>query len=83
MITVRGHELKVSIEKSQRQRTTLSNIHRPAAFLRKSGVTSESDLLCHKSSKILSAMTKTWEKLPRVPTSGYGTPRNVLNVGCH
>ena len=39
MITVRGHELKVSIEKSQRQRTTLSNMHRAAAFLRKLGET--------------------------------------------
>ena len=58
MITVRGHGLKVSIEKSQRQRTTLSNMHRAAAFLRKSGVSSESYLLCHESSKILSAMTK-------------------------
>ena len=58
MITVRGHDLKVSIEKSQRQRTTLSNMHRAAAFLRKSGVSLESYLLCHKSSKILSATTK-------------------------
>ena len=58
MITVRGHDLKVSIEKSQRQRTTLSNMHRAAAFLRKSGVSPESYLLCHKSSKILSATTK-------------------------
>ena len=58
MITVRGHELKVSIEKSQRQRTTLSNMHRAAAFLRKSGVSSESYLLSHKSSRILSTMTK-------------------------
>ena len=58
MITVRGHGLKVSIEKSQRQRTTLSNMHRAAAFLRKSGVSSESYILCHKSSRILSTMTK-------------------------
>ena len=54
MITVRGENLKVSIEKSQRQKTTLSNMHRAAAFLKKSGVCSESYLLCHKSAKILS-----------------------------
>ena len=58
MITVRGNGLKVSIEKSQRQRTTLSNMHRAAAFLRKSGVSSESYILCHKSSRILSTVTK-------------------------
>ena len=57
-ITVRGHELKVSIEKSQRQKTTLSNMHIAASFLKKSGVSPESDLLCHKSSRILSTMTK-------------------------
>ena len=58
MITVRDPDLKVSIEKSQRQRTTRSNMHRAAAFLRKSGVSSDSYILCHKSSRILSAMTK-------------------------
>ena len=58
MITVRGENLKVSIEKSQRQKTTLSNMHRAAAFLKKSGVCSESYLLWHKIAKILSTMTK-------------------------
>ena len=58
MISVRGHELKVSIELSPRKKITSSNMHRAAAFLKKSGVSPESYLLCHKSSRILSTMTK-------------------------
>ena len=58
MITVRGHELKVSIELSPRKKITSTNMHRAAAFLKKSGVSPESYLLCHKSSRILSTMTK-------------------------
>ena len=58
MITVRGHELKVSIEQSPRKKITSSNMHRAAAFLKKSVVSPESYLLCHKSSWILSTMTK-------------------------
>ena len=46
MITVRGHELKVSIEQSPRKKITSSNMHRAAAFLKKSGVSPESYLLC-------------------------------------
>ena len=40
------------------RRSPRQNMHRAAAFLKKSGVIPESYLLCHKSSRILSTMTK-------------------------
>ena len=58
MISVRGHELKVSIELSPRRKITLTNMFRADAFLKKSGVNPESSLVCHKSRRILSTMTK-------------------------
>ena len=57
MINVRGHSLKVSIELSPRRKITLSNMFRAESFLKKSGVNSESLLLCPKSCKILSTVT--------------------------
>ena len=85
MITVRGHELKVSIEKSQRQKTTSSNMHRAAAFLK----------IIWSEPRVLSTVPQEFQdsehddkrglgvKLPRAPTSGFGMRRNVWNVGCH
>ena len=57
MISVRGHELKVSIELSPRRRTTLTNMFRADTFLKKNGVNPESYLLCPKSCRILSTVT--------------------------
>ena len=56
MISVRGHELKVSIELSRRRRTTLTNMFRADTFLKKNGVNLESYLLCPKSCRILSTV---------------------------
>ena len=58
MISVRGHELKVSIGLSPRKKVTMTNMFRADSFLKKSGVNPESHLLCRKSSRILSTMTK-------------------------
>ena len=57
MISVRGHELQVSIELSPRRRTTLTNMFRADTFLKKNGVNPESYLLCPKSCRILSTVT--------------------------
>ena len=57
MISVRGHELKVSIELSPRRRTTLTNMFRADTFLKEIGVNPKSYLLCPKSCRILSTVT--------------------------
>ena len=63
-IDVRGHELKVSIELSPHKKSTLRNMFRAESFLKKIGVNSESYILCHMSSKILS---QTNEELGGTP----------------
>ena len=75
-IEVRGQSLKVSIELSPRKRATLRNMFRAETFLKKSGGNSESYILCHKSSKILS---NTNEELGETPSGSNAWVWNLKN----
>ena len=80
-IEVRGHSLKVSIELSPRKRATLRNIFRAESFLKKIGVNSESYILCHKSSKILSHTNEELGETPKGTNAWVWNRENCATCG--
>ena len=80
-IEARGHQLKVSIELSPHKRATLRNMFRAESFLKKIVVNSESYLLCHKSSKILSHTNEELGETPKGSNAWVWNRENCAACG--
>ena len=80
-IEVRGHELKASIELCPHKKPTLRNMFRAESFLKKMGVRSESYILCHKSSKILSQTNEELGGTPKGSSAWVWNRGNCATCG--
>ena len=80
-IEARGHQLKVSNELSPHKRSTLRNMFRAESSLKKIGANSESYILCHKSSKILSYTDEELGGTPKGSNAWVWNRENCATCG--